>query len=77
MRVGIDIRLLHHVFRLAIVAQDGPGGPVQPLVVPPHQHLEQGRLAVQHLRDDLLIREAAPPLQNCAADDVHGVPSIQ
>ncbi len=43
--VGADVGLLHHVLDVGVVAEDGPHGPVDPLVVPPHQHLETGGLA--------------------------------
>jgi hypothetical protein len=71
VRVGIHVRLLHHVLGLLLVADDGAGGTVEALVVAPHQDLEKSRLAVQHLRDDLFVRERAPALEHLGVRDVH------
>ena len=45
MLVGADVGLLHHVLDVGVVAEHGPHGPVDSLVVPPHQHFEAGGLA--------------------------------
>jgi hypothetical protein len=51
----VHIRLLHSVFRVRVAAEDRACCPVQPLVVPTHQHLECVALAGEHSRDGLFI----------------------
>jgi len=53
--VGVDVGLLHDVLDVGVVAQDGPDGAVDPLVVPPHQHLETGRFAGADPLDQRLV----------------------
>ena len=72
VRVGVDPGLLHDVFGLALVEHDGPRRAVEPLVVAAHEDLEQRRLPRQDQLDHLRVRQPRPPLQNRAADHVHG-----
>ena len=71
MRVGVDVGLLHHVLGLALVAEDGARRPVETLVVPPHQHLEQRGLPVEHADHHLLVGQHRPSVQHCPAYHVH------
>jgi hypothetical protein len=50
--IGVDVGPLHYVFHVAIVAQDGANGAIQPLVVAADQNLVQRRLAVADAIDD-------------------------
>jgi hypothetical protein len=55
VRVGVDIRLLHHVLDVTIVAEDGANGAVQPLVVAAHQDFVEGDVTAADALDDVLI----------------------
>ena len=50
--IGADVRGLHDVARLVVVAHDAAREPEQQPVVPPHQELEERGIARQHARDD-------------------------
>src|SRR5438105_11462294 len=52
MREGVDVRLLHHVFGVGFVLDDGARHAVDALVVPPHQDLEQRRFSGADPLDD-------------------------
>ena len=41
---GLEVAILHGVFRLLLVAQDAPGGAIEPAVVAPHQLGQGGRV---------------------------------
>ena len=66
MRVGIDIRLLHHVLDVTIVAENGANGPVQPLVVAAHQDFVEGDVAAADALDDGFIGPARRPASSTA-----------
>src|SRR5581483_2453715 len=53
--IGANIGVLHDILGFGIVAKYGPRHPVKPLIVPAHQQLVQGGLALQDPLDDLLI----------------------
>ena len=57
MRVRVQIRLLHHVLGLVIVAQHGPHGAIDALVVAAHQDLEERSVAGDDALDDLFVRQ--------------------
>ena len=57
MRVGVEPGLLHRVLALVVVTQHRPDGAEQPLVVPPHQDLEEPRLAPDDPAHDLGVGE--------------------
>src|SRR5438552_1310226 len=61
MLEGADVSVLQHVFRFRIAAGNGAGGAIKPLVVAPHDHLEQAGVAREHTFDYLLIRELRVP----------------
>ena len=46
--IGADIRILHYVLGLAVIAQDDAGNPVEPLVIAAHQDLKKRRFAREH-----------------------------
>ena len=50
--VGANVRGLHDVARLVVVAHDAAREAEQQAVVPPHQELEERGIAGQHARDD-------------------------
>src|SRR5262245_21422839 len=74
MAVRIHVRLLHDVFGFAFVAKNRASRSVDPLIVPAHQHLEEGSLTCEHTGHDLLIREQGPSLEHWRADDMHRLP---
>src|SRR5262249_16128431 len=57
--VGPHVGILHYVFGLAVVAQDDPRDPIEPLVVTAHQNLKQGGLTGQHTGHYLFIAKFA------------------
>jgi len=61
VRVGRDVRLLHGVLRLDVVAQDGARDAEQALVVAAHDQLEQRRLAVADATHDGLVGKLVHP----------------
>ena len=69
--VRVDVGLLHDVLGLAFVPEDGPSGAVEPLVVAPHQHLEERRLAGQNTGDHLLVREQGPAFEHPRVHHLH------
>src|SRR5262245_58662502 len=58
MRERIDVRLLHHVFRVGLVLDDGARHSIDALVMTPHQDFEKGGVAFTDPRNDLGIRRA-------------------
>jgi hypothetical protein len=71
VRVGIHVGLLHHVFSLAFVADDGTRGPVDAFVVTAHEDLEQGGLSADNPVDDLFVRKRLPLVEHTAINEVH------
>ena len=73
-KVSLPLRVMvrENAGRFAVVAEDRSSGAVNPLVVTPHQDLEQGRLAFQNLGDELCVRQAAPSLDDRRVHNVHG-----
>lgn len=59
MPVGRQIGLLHRVLGVVVVAQDGARGAEQPLVVAPHQDLEERLVAAANPRDHVFIGQGA------------------
>ena len=59
MAVGLDVRLLDGVLGVGVVAQDGARGAEQPLVVAPHQDLEQRLVAAADPRDYVFVGQGA------------------
>src|SRR5262245_16513921 len=57
MAEGVDVRLLHHVFGVGLL-HDRAGDAVDALVVPPHQDLEQRRLAGADSRHYIRVAQA-------------------
>src|SRR5437868_10442978 len=57
MLKGPDVSVLQHVFRFRVAASNGAGGAIEPLVIAPHDHLEQTRVAGEHTLDYLLVGE--------------------
>jgi hypothetical protein len=57
--VRTHIRVLHHILRLAIVAQDGTRHPIQPLVVAPHDDLVQRCLTAEDAGDHFRVVQFA------------------
>ena len=57
MLKGADVSVLQHVFGFRVAAGDGAGGAIEPLVIAPHDHLEQTRVACEHTLDYLLVGE--------------------
>jgi len=57
MGIGPQPGLLDDVFRLGVVAQDRQGGPVDALVVPAQQELEELDLSRADPGDGFFIRE--------------------
>src|SRR5271169_930754 len=54
---GREVRLLHHVLYLGLVAENRGHTAVDALVVTAHQNLEKRRLADANAFDDLRVRE--------------------
>jgi hypothetical protein len=52
---GVDVGLLHHVFDVAFVVHHRAGHPVDALVVPAHQDLEQRAVPGSNALDDLPV----------------------
>ena len=59
MVIGADVRGLDDVARLVVVAHDAAREAEQQAVVPPHQELEESRIARQHARDDVGIGDGS------------------
>jgi hypothetical protein len=55
MGESADIRLLHGVFRLTVVAQDGAGDPVEPAIVFLHDDAESRAISCERALDQLTI----------------------
>ena len=55
VQYSVDVSLLHHVFHVAIVAQDGANGPIQTLVVAADQNLVKRHLATANAVDDRFV----------------------
>jgi hypothetical protein len=58
---GQNVRLLHQLLDLVLVPNERADGPVEPLVVPPHQQLEGLDIAGEHAVDQGLVRRARLP----------------
>jgi hypothetical protein len=71
VKVGVDVCLLHDVFRLILVFHDRTRGPVDPLVVAPHQDFIESGLSVEDPRDDVFVAEGGPPVEHCSTYYVH------
>ena len=59
MRVGIDVRQLHHVLDVTIVTQNRANRPIEPLVVATHEDFVEGDVAATHALDDGFIGQFA------------------
>ena len=57
VNVSVHVRLLHHVQRLVLFAEDGADGAVDALVVTAHHDLERLDIPRPHAQDDVLVRK--------------------
>src|SRR5262245_236398 len=71
MKVGVDIRLLHDVFRLVLVPDDRASGTIDPLVMAPHQDFVEGGLPFENPRNDVFVAEGGPPVEHCSTYHMH------
>lgn len=70
--VRADIRRLHDVLGLAIVSSDGAHRAVDAATVPPHDDLEESRIAGAHTSHDLLVRRTGEVLGRAQRVGAHG-----
>ena len=61
----VDVRLLHHVLDVPLVAQHRAHDSVNPLVVPAHEDLEERSLATHHPFGNLAVGKRCGRFQRC------------